>query len=72
MTHQLISCDDHMDLGQLPADLWTARLPAVLRHRAPRIEERVRIEPDGSVLALSGKVEMGQGGSKSIAGRLSR
>jgi uncharacterized protein len=37
---QLISCDDHMDLSQLPADLWTSRLPANLRDRAPHIEER--------------------------------
>src|SRR5947207_1182235 len=29
-----------MDLGQLPADLWTERLPAALRDRAPHIEER--------------------------------
>src|SRR5438132_2505326 len=29
-----------MDLGQLPADLWVARLPASLRDRAPHIEER--------------------------------
>jgi predicted TIM-barrel fold metal-dependent hydrolase len=40
MAHPLISCDDHMDLGQLPADLWTTRLPASLRDRAPHIEER--------------------------------
>ena len=40
MANQLISCDDHMDLGQLPADLWLTRLPAALRDRAPRIEER--------------------------------
>ena len=40
MTAELISCDDHMDLGQLPADLWTTRLPAALRDRAPHIEER--------------------------------
>jgi len=40
VANQLISCDDHMDLGQLPADLWTTRLPGALRHRAPRIEER--------------------------------
>ena len=40
MAHTLISCDDHMDLGQLPADLWTTRLPAGLRARAPRVEER--------------------------------
>jgi uncharacterized protein len=37
---QLISCDDHMDLSQLPADIWQTRLPASLRHRAPHIEER--------------------------------
>ena len=40
MRNELISCDDHMDLGQLPADLWTSRLPAALRPRAPCIEER--------------------------------
>jgi len=40
MSDRLISCDDHMDLSQLPADLWAARLPAALRDRAPHIEER--------------------------------
>ena len=40
MAHQLISCDDHMDLGQLPADLWETRLPASLLDRAPHVEER--------------------------------
>jgi len=40
VAHQLISCDDHMDLGQLPADLWVTRLPVALRDRAPHIEER--------------------------------
>src|SRR6202162_2701933 len=40
MADRMISCDDHMDLGQLPADLWLTRLPAALRDRAPRIEER--------------------------------
>ena len=38
--YNLISCDDHLDLGQLPADLWTARLPASQQDRAPHIEER--------------------------------
>ena len=38
--YNLISCDDHLDLGQLPADLWTARLPSALHERAPHIEER--------------------------------
>jgi len=40
MANTLISCDDHMDLSQLPADLWTSRLPAELRDRAPHVEER--------------------------------
>jgi predicted TIM-barrel fold metal-dependent hydrolase len=40
MPNGLISCDDHMDLGQLPADLWETRLPAALRDRAPHVEER--------------------------------
>jgi uncharacterized protein len=40
MVNTLISCDDHMDLAQLPADLWRSRLPAALCDRAPHIEER--------------------------------
>ena len=50
--YNLISCDDHLDLGQLPADLWTARLPSALHERAPHIEER-----DGRPMWISdGKV----------------
>ncbi|HJU15599.1 MAG TPA: amidohydrolase family protein [Stellaceae bacterium] len=52
MTDKLISCDDHMDLSQLPADLWETRLPHSLRARAPRVEER-----DGqAVWVCDGKV----------------
>jgi predicted TIM-barrel fold metal-dependent hydrolase len=52
MVDRLISCDDHMDLSQLPADLWTTRLPASLLDRAPRVEER-----DGqAVWVCDGKV----------------
>jgi uncharacterized protein len=40
VTRRLISCDDHLDLSQLPADLWTTRLPMSLRDRAPHVEER--------------------------------
>jgi len=41
-----------MDLSQLPADLWTTRLPASLLDRAPHVEER-----DGqSVWVCDGKV----------------
>lgn len=52
MPNDLISCDDHMDLGQLPADLWTTRLPAEFRDRAPHVEER-----DGQMMWIcDGKV----------------
>ena len=40
LTDRFISCADHMDLSQLPADLWTTRLPASLLDRAPHVEER--------------------------------
>jgi uncharacterized protein len=36
----MVSADDHLDLQYLPPDLWAARLPAPLRDRAPRVEER--------------------------------
>src|SRR5207253_7675097 len=42
MADRLISCDDHMDLSQLPEDLWTSRLPASLLDRAPHVEDRDR------------------------------
>ncbi len=40
MANTMISADDHIDLGYLPRDLWTARLPASLRERAPHVEDR--------------------------------
>jgi predicted TIM-barrel fold metal-dependent hydrolase len=64
MKNDLISCDDHMDLGQLPADLWTTRLPASLRDRAPHIEER-----DGqAVWICDGKVWGTWGGKPPATG----
>ena len=48
MADRLISCDDHMDLSQLPADLWTTRLPASLLDRAPHVEERGEAEQERS------------------------
>jgi uncharacterized protein len=38
--HPIISCDDHLDMNMLPADLWTSRLPDHLKDRAPHIEVR--------------------------------
>jgi uncharacterized protein len=62
MANQLISCDDHMDLGQLPADLWLERLPAALRDRAPRIEER-----DGQAVWVCDSKVWGTWGGKAPA-----
>ena len=39
LNHSFISADDHIDLRWLPKDLWTARLPAKLRERGPRVIE---------------------------------
>src|SRR5436305_2779871 len=63
MADRLISCDDHMDLGQLPADLWLNRRPAASRDRAPRIEER-----DGqAVWICDGKVWGGWSGKQTAS-----
>lgn len=40
MDYKMISADDHLDLGWLPSDLWSARLPRAMQSRAPHIEER--------------------------------
>jgi uncharacterized protein len=36
---RLYSCDDHLDLWNLPRDVWQDRLPARLRERGPRVVE---------------------------------
>jgi uncharacterized protein len=40
VSYTMISADDHIDLGYLPKDLWTERLPKSLRDRAPHVEDR--------------------------------
>src|SRR6266436_4245335 len=40
INHRLYSCDDHLDLWNLPRDLWEERLPARLRERGPRVVEQ--------------------------------
>jgi predicted TIM-barrel fold metal-dependent hydrolase len=40
MDYRMISADDHLDLQYLPRDLWTSRLPAAFRDRAPHVEEK--------------------------------
>jgi len=37
---RLYSCDDHLDLWNLPRDLWEERLPARWRERGPRVVEQ--------------------------------
>jgi len=39
ITWRLYSCDDHLDLWNLPRDLWEGRLPARLAERGPRVVE---------------------------------
>jgi predicted TIM-barrel fold metal-dependent hydrolase len=36
----LVSCDDHLDLNMLPADVWTKRMGAAWGERAPRPVEQ--------------------------------
>ena len=36
--HPVISCDDHLDMNQLPADLFENYLPEEFKDRAPRVE----------------------------------
>jgi predicted TIM-barrel fold metal-dependent hydrolase len=38
MRHPVISCDDHLDMNQLPADLFETYLPDEFKARAPRVE----------------------------------
>ena len=40
MDYLKISADDHIDMGYLPKDLWTERVPKALRERAPHVEDR--------------------------------
>ena len=39
ITWRLYSCDDHLDLWNLPRDVWEGRMPARLRERAPQVVE---------------------------------
>jgi predicted TIM-barrel fold metal-dependent hydrolase len=39
-THRLYSCDDHLDIYNVPRDLWVRRLPVRLRDAGPHVVER--------------------------------
>ncbi len=45
MDYNIISADDHLDLGYLPPDFWSRNMSRAHAQRAPRVEER-----DGSAL----------------------
>jgi predicted TIM-barrel fold metal-dependent hydrolase len=53
--HPVISADGHVDLPLLPADLFTARVPAALRDRVPHVVQvdgvSQWVDGDGALLA---------------------
>ncbi len=52
MDFNIISADDHLDLGYLPRDFWARNMPRSYADRAPHVEAR-----DGSALwVCDGKV----------------
>ncbi len=59
--HLIYSCDDHLDIYHLPADLWTTRLPEKYRELGPRVVER-----DGRKWWVAGDHSLGlrMGGSR--------
>ena len=56
--HRIYSCDDHLDIYNLPRDLWTERLPEKYREAGPHVEER-----GGMHLWFAGDRVMGPSGS---------
>jgi len=55
--HPLYSCDDHLDIMNVPRDLWTSRLPAKYQEAGPHV-----VEIDGRHLWLVGDKPMGVSG----------
>jgi hypothetical protein len=55
---KLYSCDDHLDLWNLPKDVWTDRLSAAYRERGPRVVDQgaggAWWTCDGSVMGMHG------------------
>ena len=56
--HLIYSCDDHLDIYHLPAELWTERLPAKYREVGPRVIER-----KGQHFWMAGKDMLGISGA---------
>lgn len=38
--HRIYSCDDHLDIYNLPRDVWTSRLPRKFHRAGPHVEDR--------------------------------
>jgi predicted TIM-barrel fold metal-dependent hydrolase len=58
---RLFSCDDHLDMWNLPRDLWEGRLPARLRERGPHVVEQGGATwwtCDGSIMGPQGTTMM--------------
>jgi predicted TIM-barrel fold metal-dependent hydrolase len=67
----LYSCDDHLDLWNLPPDVFTPRLPAALRERGPRVVEHGGHQwwtCDGAIMGPSGSAMMKTYSATSRAG----
>jgi uncharacterized protein len=61
--NRIYSCDDHLDLWALPRTLWSERLPAAFRERAPRVVETPTVDIwvcDDTPLGPSGGKMMNQ------------
>ncbi len=61
-SHPLYSSDDHLDIMNVPRDLWSARLPARYRDAGPHV-----VEQDGTHLWMVGERPMGVSGRMDAA-----
>ena len=57
----LVSCDDHLDLNMLPADVWQKRMAAKWRERAPHVE---MADPGPAIWVADGERWGGWSGKK--------
>ena len=63
LPEKIYSCDDHLDIWNLPRDLWETRLPAAYRERGPRVVEQGDNHfwfADGAMLGPSGIKLLGE------------
>jgi predicted TIM-barrel fold metal-dependent hydrolase len=56
---RIYSCDDHLDIYNLPPDLWTRRLARKYHEAAPHVEERGKFKlwvAGGKIMGPSGRI----------------